>query len=159
MAGGDCARAGTWIRRVQLRIGPAIERHGAGARRNHRHQDPSDGSQRGNAVSSQNRRSQSEREREDGVLPFDHLQRRARLAPESWDRGTHNSSISGALAIGGARRGGVRLVCVTGNYASASAKVADIGITLSTRVSLNNSPTRLLTPATTIRAPWRSQWV
>ena len=49
-AGGNGARAGAGIGGVEIGIGPAIEGHGARARRHHGHQDPAQGAPAGQPV-------------------------------------------------------------------------------------------------------------
>ena len=59
---------------IDGRIGQAVEGHGRRARRHQRNNDPDGGVQVGNAACGQHGAGQTERKREDGVLPLDHLQ-------------------------------------------------------------------------------------
>jgi hypothetical protein len=82
-AGRNGAAPGAGIDGVQVGVGPAVEGHGRGAGGNHGDENPGDGAQGGQAASGEQRGRERKRQREDGVLPLDHLQRGARFGPQA----------------------------------------------------------------------------
>ncbi len=78
-SGGQGADGGARIQRVDIGIHQAVEGHGGRARRDHGNTDPAEGAQRWNPVGGDDRAGESEGEREEGMLPLDHLKSYARV--------------------------------------------------------------------------------
>ena len=82
-AGGNRAPGGAGIGSIQAGIGPSIEGHGGRARSDHAHDNPENLGRPWYAPGGEHRAGERERERENGMLPLDHLQRYADAAKES----------------------------------------------------------------------------
>jgi len=74
IAGRKSAGAGAGIRRVDSRVGEAVEGHGGGARSDHGDDDPEKLMRGGKSRGGEHSSAESERESENGVLPLDHLE-------------------------------------------------------------------------------------
>ncbi len=73
----------TRIRSINRGVGQAIERHSGGARRDHGDNDPRQLPPRRHTSGGQHGSAERKREREDRVLPFDHLQRDLEISEDS----------------------------------------------------------------------------
>ena len=82
MAGGQGTRGGARIGGVDGGVGQAVEGHSGGTGGDHGHDDPEQLMRAGETAGSEDSPAQSEREREDGMLPLDHLQRDAEAAED-----------------------------------------------------------------------------
>jgi len=71
------------IAMAKVGVGQAIEGHGGGACRDHRDHDPSQLPPRRQPSSGQHSSAQRKREREDRVLPLDHLERDLQISEKS----------------------------------------------------------------------------
>jgi hypothetical protein len=82
VAGGDGAVGGARVSSVEAGVGPAVEGHGGGTGSDHAEDDEAEGAERRPAVGGEDSARKSEREREDRVLPLNHLERNARTAED-----------------------------------------------------------------------------
>ena len=82
MSGGKSASAGTGVRGVDGGVGEAVEGHGGGASGQHGDDDPEKLMGGGKPRSSEHGSAESEREREDGVLPLDHFECDAKVVKD-----------------------------------------------------------------------------
>ena len=81
--GGQSADRGAGIGGVNRGVGQAIEGHRRGTRRDHGHDDPSQLTPRRQTPSRQHGSAERKREREDRVLPLDHLQRDLQISEQA----------------------------------------------------------------------------
>jgi hypothetical protein len=60
-------------------INQAVESHGSRARRDHRYADPCQSAERRNSVGGDDSTGEAKGEREEGMLPFDHVESDAKV--------------------------------------------------------------------------------
>ena len=82
MPGGERARAGARIGRIDGGIGEAVKGHGGGASGEHGNHDPDKLMSGGKSRGRQHGSTKSEGEREDRVLPLDHFQSDAEVVED-----------------------------------------------------------------------------
>ena len=73
-AGGNCADRSARIECVDIGVNKAVESHGGRARRDHCYADPCQGAERRNSVGGDDGAGEAKGEREEGMLPFDHVE-------------------------------------------------------------------------------------
>src|SRR5581483_5588121 len=117
-AGGQRARRGARVARVDRTVGEAVERHRSRARADHRDDDPEHRAPRWPAARSEEHAEEGEGEGEQGVLELDHLEHGARVANRREGRGAPAVGRGRHRAITARPRGGRRHArSIAGGYA------------------------------------------